>query len=581
MPFIKYLNDLFMSDEKFTHDNSIIICGAGISKDSSLPLGDKIIERIYEDFSLGELKDFFLDISDSIVPYIHDDKCTFFKNPRLEVLFNGIKQVTTKHEYRNYIYWNLFKDTEKNTIENTKLKCNIYPNYNHFIIANYIHNKGKCITFNFDELLESAYHSLYGDNLNCCAFPQTSNSDYTQLIKAHGTFENDDNQVFNIGIDTDNLYINGFSKQNSLILSRYFENISNIILIGYSMSDTLDLIPFLQQHYKNRKVNFYYFNFKPEINEDYMVSKNDTDEFVGHFQFNYFLKDVISEFFYINYNPNNKFCHLASIPQNVNCCEYVIDQILVNEVVMKKKEIVKLSILENLSLINKLGNIEILDKRTDFYKKFSFEKENREGNYWNNSIYIIKEFLKHPSINNYNRVFGILNELFFLTPKKKKIAGRIGAGFVIMMIWISLLFLKYIIPNKNHNSTSINRNLYMLFYRLCVFFRANNIVTKFIAKRVIKQMTKTIRIAIENNNLKHYRYAKKDKIKLEYILYRDKEKAINEIFELLSHNLDTNHFIDVTNLLKTKYEISNDENDKEIFMRMAQLTNDNLNLSKI
>lgn len=583
MPIIKYLNDLFASTDKFTHENSIVICGAGISWDSKLPLGGKIVKRLYDDFNLSELNSFFTDISNYIIPKLYKTKCDFFNNPRLEVLFYCVKQVATSDEYKNYIYDTLFKETERIEIESNKIKYRIYPNHNHFIIANHIFNGGKCVTFNFDELLENAYNSLYGKQLNCCAFPQTHKQNEIQLIKAHGTFSFDSNQVFNIGIDTSNLYINGFSKNDTTTLSQYIYGVSNIIFIGYSVSDTLDMIPFLQQHYHNQKINFYFFDFDPSLNKDIVISKDNSKNFIDFFQFNHHLKNLINEFYYINYNPDNSYKHLALIPQTIFPCEYIVDETLLVSFINNKKDIVKLSVLENLSLVNKFGKDEIerLDKNSDFYKMIDFEKKNREGNYWDNSIYIVNEFFKNPSIYNYNRVFGILNEFFFLTPKLEKLEKRFFISFVMLFIWVSLLFLKTIIPNNNTNSTSINRNLYMPFFRFLRFFKTNNIFTKLLAKLTIGQMNKTIQIAIQNNNLKHYRFTKKDKIKLEYLLHRNTKKASSEILELITHNLDTNHFIDVTNLLKTKYEISRSEVDKKVVKKMAIFTNDKLNLEKL
>ena len=51
MELLKYINEIIGGDT-LTYNNTYIVCGAGISKDSGIPLGSDIIQRVYEDFDL-------------------------------------------------------------------------------------------------------------------------------------------------------------------------------------------------------------------------------------------------------------------------------------------------------------------------------------------------------------------------------------------------------------------------------------------------------------------------------------------------------------------------------------------------
>ena len=88
-----------------TLDNSVIVSGAGISINSCLPSGASLIDRIYKDFNLDELGEFYEKDFQKIVSKLYSNAANeFFSQPRLEVVFNGISEVLSPDEYRNYIF---------------------------------------------------------------------------------------------------------------------------------------------------------------------------------------------------------------------------------------------------------------------------------------------------------------------------------------------------------------------------------------------------------------------------------------------------------------------------------------------
>ena len=126
-------------------------------------------------------------------------------------------------------------------------------------LCRFIVNGGTVLTSNFDNLIEHAIGELNNVvKYNLISFPllqpTEANSDIGTLIKYHG----DINQINSIGIDISNLHINGFNINETILLDRIFENKSNVIFIGFSVSDTLDLIPYLKN---KRSLNYFYFNW--------------------------------------------------------------------------------------------------------------------------------------------------------------------------------------------------------------------------------------------------------------------------------------------------------------------------------
>lgn len=223
MELLNHINDI-LGGEVLTYDNTFIVCGAGISCNSGLPLGSQIVQRIYEDFDLkDEFGKFYEDFNEKIVDEIYKGKTPFFSQPRLEVIFDGIRKVLSPEEYNNYIFDVFFKPIESKQTTGNKTTYSVKPNYHHFLLSEFINKGGTCITFNFDELIETAYKDMYGKKIQVISFPMSSNKIIEKepvIIKTHGSFSQENNSALNIGIDIQHLHINGFSDEENDYLSK-------------------------------------------------------------------------------------------------------------------------------------------------------------------------------------------------------------------------------------------------------------------------------------------------------------------------------------------------------------------------
>lgn len=592
MELLSYINRI-LGEEVLTYDNTFIVCGAGISKDSGLPLGSQIVQRIYEDFDLkDELGKFYKNFNEKIVDEIYKGKTPFFSQPRLEVIFDGIRKVLSPEEYNNYIFDVFFKPIESKQTTGNKTTYSVKPNYHHFLLSEFINKGGTCITFNFDELIETAYKDMYGKKIQVISFPMSSNKIIEKepvIIKSHGSFSQENNSALNIGIDIQHLHINGFSDEENDYLSKKIKNKNNVIFYGYSISDSLDFIPFMKSVYKGKKINAFFLNYdESSIFPTYKqikIQKQKTD----FFQVDYYLKDFVDNFYYIYYNPDKSFANLINLPQEVSSSIYTIDKSIVESIVFSKKAIIKLSIYKLIGLLNKYGDKELNAlsqiKKTDpnysLYLEFNDYKENIKGLYGSNVKYSLQQFLKKRNLSYLNNLFDKLNEYLFLTPIKSKIFQKIIIAFIIGLIWLILFLIFFFLKKGNPNYTIVKRNLYMPFFRLTRGLKKGSKLSILICKIVLKHILKAKDAAIVQNNMNLYRFIEKERIKMIFAINGKTDELLNQLDELITLNIDTNYFIDIANLLRLKYEITRDDCDKHMCEVFTSITNDNLNKRKI
>ena len=510
----------------------------------------------------------------------------------MEVLFDGIRKVLSSEEYNCYIFDVLLRsEALKHNIGN-KTVFSVKPNYNHFLISEFINKGGTCITFNFDELVEIAYKDLFQKELQVVSFPMENNRIFENeptIIKAHGSFSQEHNSTQSIGIDIQHLHINGFSSGENVFLSKRIENKHNVIFYGYSISDSLDFIPFINNVYKDNKINVYYLNYDPSsslpTNRHIIVHKQRT----GYFQADYFLKKIVDNFYFINYNPNNSFAKIISLPHSVSSNIYTIDNSIVESVRLNKKTIVKLSLFKSLGLLNKFGDKELdslshvkkADPNYSLYLQFHFYKQNINGFYGSNVKFSLRQFLKNRNLFLYNNLFDMLNEYLFLTPPNSNTFLKILLAITIFFMWLSLLLILFLLKRHNANYVVIRRNLYMPFFRLTRGLKKGSKLSLFLSKCVLKSIIKAKNVAIMQNNLNLYRFIEKERIKMIFIINGKTNEIINQLDELITLNIDTNYFIDIANLLRLKYEITNDKSDKHLCEVFTLLTKDKLNKSKL
>ena len=610
MSIIKYLDEIIGGNGVLTLDNSVIVSGAGISIDSCLPSGYSLIDRIYKDFNLDELGEFYEKDFQKIVSKLYSNAANeFFSQPRLEVVFNGISEVLSPDEYRNYIFDVFLQDVNlrHQRISESLTRYSIAPNYNHFLLAEFIHQGGTCLTFNFDELIECAYKNLYDQELKVISFPlndavDKDDSARERIYKLHGTFHNND--LINVGIDTRSLHINGFPDKDSELLSSILESKQNLIFIGYSVSDSLDFLPFLSSYSrKGRKFNVVFLKFDPKqtmnpavsILRDFSNSSTPCD----YFQIDYYLKKIIADLYIINYFPDHSLKPLIQLPEQIHECSYQVDDSLKSGYRSQRSRIVKLRLLETLGLLNRFGKEELnqisaLPKTDPLYADYlhyDFYKKNIEGHYGDNVLYTLKLFLKKPSLRDYNSLFGILNEYVFLTKLDKSIIIRPFALLILLLMWVTILVIDKFLTVKNKlshemspNTASTKRHTYLPLFRVLrginmVFH--DRIFTKVFGKWLLKRINQSKKASIAVNDLKLYRFIEKERLRMEYMLNGKSPELLKQLLDLVTLNIDTNYFVDIVNLFRFKFEITGSEEDRLLCLELIKSTEDKLNRGKI
>lgn len=591
MELLSYLNK-YLGSDVLTYDNTCIVCGAGISRDSGLPLGGDIVRRVYSDFSLGEeLIPFFEQYNDSVISMLYHTPTSFFSQPRLEVLFDGIRKVLSNREYSNYIFDVFFRGACCEQVERSLKAFRVKPNYNHFLISEYIFRGGACLTFNFDELIECAYRDLYGQELRAVSFPIESEpflGGIPRLVKLHGTFSVEENSADNIGIDIRNIRINGFSDRENIFLSEIMRGKCNMIFYGYSISDTLDFIPFLNSSFGDRSISAFFLNFDQSVSTPICRFVDLSYQSSGYFQVDYYLGKVIDRFCFIDYNPDCSLKDLMELPPNVSDLVYMVDDEISVEVKENRCSFVKLSVFKTLGILNRFGEQEIKglshlkegDEGYVLYKDFDFCWRNVRGLYKSNLMDSIGHFFKGGGVRSYNNLFGVLNEYLFLD-NTKGVFGGLFCFFLLVVMWISLVLIYWGVDKSTINALAISRNLYMPFFRAFKILRVRRLFVAIGGGILGRYIDRVRQRSIDLGDFNLYRFIEKEKIKVEYYAGGDIDAILRDLNELITKNVDTNYFVDIANLLRFKYEVTKKEIDREVCEMFTSLTNDNLNKRKL
>ncbi len=201
---------------------SVVFCGAGISKNSGLPLANELQRYFLQ----------LLNVDQDDIDRILNSKIPF------EVFMSEIKGLSLDSWLLEYLL-DIYNFGE--------------PNTNHIFLAKLAKHKlvKTFITTNFDMLIEKAfeieglckgqdYDVIYkADDLNI-------NDERTQLLKIHGSIEN----IESIKITIDD--VAKCQKSNSLsnVINTVFNSGTNkkVIILGYSCSDVFDIIPLIQNN---------------------------------------------------------------------------------------------------------------------------------------------------------------------------------------------------------------------------------------------------------------------------------------------------------------------------------------------
>ncbi len=539
-------------------EDTVVLCGAGISIPSGLPSGYEIIQKMFSDLNFKEITgidilNLFKQLNLEVIFPIFGIAPSLFNQPRLEVLFYAIKEALTKINkkeiYNRYIEY-LFPKTSN-------------PSCFHYILAEFIYKGGYVITSNFDELIEDAYFELYAEDCNTYIFAagdiigcNVISEKKGVLIKYHGTVSKPES----IGIDIANISILGFKGQAKQTLSQIFENKKNILVLGHSMSDTLDLIPFLKKFKDKLNIIFveYISTDNNEGNSLQLLENTSIERNSNLWQISFYLdiknitliRDYKNRFFteiydkYINTTKNEtkKFIEEKNKNPLLNLKE-------------EEKKILSLYILKTLGLI-RLIEFNELKSIADVY---NISKKELIDYYLNVQG---KYFVKVSK--NACSTLGSLNEAFFL-----------GRNLIVFPLLITYFCKCYRLWENNHN-------VYCMWEWLLVYTRFHRVFRyKFVnTQKLDKLFSNLINLSERTNNLIIYRFAQK-----EYLIYKMK---VNRKFffenkksflELLIFNFDTNYFIEITNLLRHIYESTGLY--KYPLVSSACITKDFLNLKKV
>lgn len=220
--------------------------GAGISKDSptNIPLGDEFTKYILN-HSCGEVQSseilrVWSEISHKIKQY--DDNMDF-SVPRLETILGCLYEIDT-----------IMK--RKSIVEGIKSWERVPPNYNHCVLAEFLHHGANIVTTNFDLAMENAFEEKYGtlSHLNCDGMSVFTSNTSGAIYHVHGCAI-DELEVLGATVRRVKKGIDGTAGD---ILNRVIQKCKIIIFLGYSVSDSFDITPFLE----NIKCSMLYIQHK-------------------------------------------------------------------------------------------------------------------------------------------------------------------------------------------------------------------------------------------------------------------------------------------------------------------------------
>jgi len=232
---------------------TVFFCGAGISRNSGLPIVNQLVPYILNKLGLP---------NDDIQLICDSDNCLCIP---FELFIERI-QANCDPE----LIYDIYQLGE--------------PNSNHILLARLI-KKGylkTIVTMNFDKLIEKAlamdpnpllegkdYHLIYREedlkNVNW-------NDDTIRIIKIHGSIDD----KYAMSITLSQVAQNKISDGRSNIISQIFANGTHedVIILGYSSSDSFDISPQIESVYENRKKIYYIQHSDDNIIEPVKLQQN-------------------------------------------------------------------------------------------------------------------------------------------------------------------------------------------------------------------------------------------------------------------------------------------------------------------
>lgn len=563
-------------EENFSVENTVVVCGAGISLDSELPLGSEIVKTIKDLISKNtfqnkiDIFDLFNEYNRQVISKIINWDTDLYRYPRLEAIFNSVRSVLTENDYYEFIKYVLYMKCINKPISST---------YIHFELAEFIKEGGKVLTANFDELIEQALNENKITNFQKVVFPSKTfdfNIESGMLIKYHG----DINIPNSIGIDLSRLSFKGFDDKTVEFLNKVFDKAQNILFIGFSVSDTLDLIPYLNTISDCR---YFYLNFRNrpkslqiEFWENTLTKGNEFEPF------NFFCKKNGKNGFHIfeAYIEGSIFRKQKSKKSQILLDSTNIETIKIQKLFSNSEfsDRVYLSILINFGLLNLLSNH---DKERLSYLKVAHSYLNNINGSYREELDKIKSVEGRTRFRNPN-YFIKLQEYVFLS--KGMFLKRI---FKIPNLLLSWIVVRTSSDRKDflHKSYSLNLLPLRVLQVLVKIKFPKWLIPKFTINKYLNQMEAQMVSCKEQNNLKLYRFSLKESWYVK-CYFKDKlaicdEQLLSDLQVLVELNADSNYLLDINNILRNASLYISRNNWYDLSEKSCEIIGDKLNLEKL
>lgn len=603
---INLLNKI-INDISFTPENTVIISGAGISMASGLPSGGNLTKNAIEylGFKFQDVNDVFETINkEYIKPLTNGNEIKLYSSPRLEAIYNVFSRSTAEYSYLSRIVQKkrkLYDSLVTYLLYKDILGKPLYSNNYHRLLAKTIHDKGTVITLNFDTLIENAYQELYNSSPTVISFPLEEHNVSTSknvLVKAHGCIT----KPSGIGVALDKLSINGFADNSheKSCLDNIFSNKINVVFIGYSMSDSFDITPYLAN--LKQSFNFIYFNYifstedyykLPSATTAYGFKITDLSHSKKEETYRYVFENILSQkqilnLKIVNYTDNLRFFDdICGKWTGTKSIQFNVDLPIVSEI---EKNYFKLRLYYDFGLSEYTNfhvdlhkeKLQLLLSQKSTYRIRNYLLScmfNREKHWyilhcllmWLNFV-----FTPHHILHNIDRIVGTNIELVFVAPKfylKHKLGklktyifqtiGIVVLSFSIPTLGILLHITDYCKKKKwlarhlfsPESYLTSKRSYQQFFHCICRLFVENaKPIPELLQNKCKTTLEDCKNLAKEYNNLKELRYIKKNDIIFSYWTKDDisKEEIIDEFNELIKFDADTDYFVEVRNVSRAK-----------------------------
>ncbi len=435
-------------------------------------------------------------------------------------------------------------------------------------MADFIRRGGVVVTSNFDLLIENAYKELYGRELLKIAFPigeedivSRSNLD-SLLIKYHGCVSSIDK----IGIDVENLEFEGFKGREEVLFNKIFQDKENLVFIGSSLSDSLDFLPSVGRLKQSFRVVV--FDYDPTCESSYSVSKASVTNLRNSskfFSLYWFLGEKIDDAVVIVKDKDNSV-FAKFINNRKALAEKTKNRSYFPNLDSRTMEVLRLYVLKVMGLLTLVGEKDI--RKLEGIKDSNLDAIVDEIiSYWENIVGNYKYNLSRRK--NRCDYLDSLTEVVFYSDAN--IMERILGYFLGLFLSV-----------KCYKSWKKRKRDIRLFRSWFHFMLRNFYIFPFLA--AIIRIDKFIRfqkdLSLHKKDIYLYRFSLKEEVR--YLLKRNRfEEAYKKWKEAFILSVDTDYFIEASNLLRLWYMETKDRNIRREAVYMPFLYRDSLNLGKI